>query len=224
MNRWAARVLAALAALWLAACGGALPQPGGMAQEVWTVVAVHDGDTLRVRDAQGAQHTVRLAGIDAPELDQPAGAAAQAALQAWALGQPVMLQQHGHDRYGRLLAVVWRLLPPDGQRLELNLALLEHGWAWHDAPHARQQPWPQRWRYVGAELAARAAGRGLWSDPDPMAPWDWRRLKRRSPGPGRRAGAARHHGTTANHRLPTALHLAARAWPCRACAQGWRST
>ncbi|TSE20483.1 nuclease [Tepidimonas alkaliphilus] len=165
----------------LAGCSGPAAPPGAAAQAAVTVVAVHDGDTLRVRDDLGRVQTVRLAAIDAPELDQPAGPQAQAALRAWAWGQTVSLDERGRDRHGRTLAVVWRL-QADGSALELNHALLEQGWAWHYRAHADEQPLAERWRYAVAELAARHARRGLWADPEPMPPWQWRRTHRHGVG------------------------------------------
>ena len=183
-----------LAAVVLTGCGGPAPPPDGGGASVFIVVAVLDGDTLRVRDARGQVRTVRLAAIDAPELDQPGGVQAQSVLQAWALGRAVTLEERGDDRHGRKLAVVWRQ-QEEGPALELNHALLEHGWAWHYRAHADEQRLAQRWRYAAAERAARSAGRGLWADPDAMPPWEWRRLKRRSPAPSQRVGAARISGS-----------------------------
>src|SRR5687767_3838940 len=44
------------------------------------VVAIHDGDTITVLDAEKRQHKVRLEGIDAPEEHQAFGARAKEAL------------------------------------------------------------------------------------------------------------------------------------------------
>lgn len=41
------------------------------------VTGVHDGDTVRVTDAHGAKRRIRLAYIDAPELDQAHGIASR---------------------------------------------------------------------------------------------------------------------------------------------------
>lgn len=163
---------------------GCLGGGHSLAQADWVVVAVHDGDTLRVRGPDARLRTVRLAGIDAPELDQPAGAQARDALRAWVLGRAVRLDDRGVDRYGRWLAVVRGPSPEDERAVQdVNLALLQQGWAWHDARHAHQQPWLERWHYRAAELAARAAGRGLWGQGEALPPWEWRRATRRSPAP-----------------------------------------
>jgi endonuclease YncB( thermonuclease family) len=49
----------------------------GPATLVGTVVSVHDGHTLRVLDAAGTQHKVRLQGIDSPETKQAFGTTAR---------------------------------------------------------------------------------------------------------------------------------------------------
>jgi micrococcal nuclease len=35
-----------------------------------------------------------------------------------------------------------------------------------------------RMKYSKAESEARNANRGLWHDPDPIPPWDYRKLKK----------------------------------------------
>jgi micrococcal nuclease len=46
--------------------------------------------------------------------------------------------------------------------------------AWHYKAYAREQSATDRDAYARAEIAARAAGVGLWKDAKPIAPWDWR--------------------------------------------------
>lgn len=170
--------LAVVGALLLAACGG--PGPSGSPSEVSrrtvTVVSVHDGDTVRVRDARGQEQAVRLATIDAPELDQPYGPQARDAMRERVLGRQVTLEPRGRDRYGRTLAVLW--LPANPQPQDLALWLLEQGLAWHYKAHAQEQPLTERWRYTMAETLARTSRRGLWGQPDPQPPWVWRRQRR----------------------------------------------
>jgi endonuclease YncB( thermonuclease family) len=81
-----------------------------------TVTAVHDGDTFHVSFAMhvllpgatpGWSEDVRLAHVNAPELNTPLGVSAKAALDDWVrIWQPDGLRLHvwGRDKYGRLLA------------------------------------------------------------------------------------------------------------------------
>jgi micrococcal nuclease len=87
------------------------------------VASIIDGDTIICREIG----RVRLIGIDSPEMDQrPFGAMAAAALSSvLPLGTRVSLELDSspHDRYGRLLAYVWK----DGS--QLNLWMVREGWA-----------------------------------------------------------------------------------------------
>ena len=126
------------------------------------VVRVVDGDTIRVRLGDRIER-VRYIGVDTPESVKPGtpvqcyakrAAAANAALVA---GRSVRLvgDVERRDRYGRLLAYVYR--EPDGAFV--NAQLVRDGYARTltiapNVAHAHQL----------AELAqtARRSGRGLW--------------------------------------------------------------
>lgn len=53
----------------------------------------------------------------------------------------------------------------------LNEALLKAGLAWHFKKYDTNAAW------ANIEREARAAKLGLWIDPNPIAPWDWRKIK-----------------------------------------------
>jgi micrococcal nuclease len=80
------------------------------------VVHIRDGDMFWAELAEpgaglAAREKVRLVGIDCPETDQvPWGPQATARLTALVLGQPVHIEiaLQSRDRYGRLLASIWR--------------------------------------------------------------------------------------------------------------------
>jgi endonuclease YncB( thermonuclease family) len=130
------------------------------------VVAVHDGDTISVRSGTTTQR-LRLVGIDCPEARQPFSARARRFTSDLVFGRTVRVEGHGFDRYDRLLARV----RVDGT--DVNEALVRAGLAWQytlGTPDAA---------LAEAERAARAARAGLWSDPDPVPPWRWRREHRR---------------------------------------------
>ena len=72
------------------------------------VTYVVDGDTLYVRPAKGGKAvSVRIDGIDAPEICQTGGVLALQALRQRVLWQQVLVVAKGHDRYGRLVAGIY---------------------------------------------------------------------------------------------------------------------
>jgi micrococcal nuclease len=129
--------------------------------ETALVARAVDGDTLALTDGR----KVRLIGVDTPELHHPKkpvqafAAAAQAFTAQAVAGQIVRLvfeKARPFDRYGRLLAYVYR--EPDGYFL--NEALIAGGYAHVEA----RWPFQHLERFRKAEREARAAGRGLWAD------------------------------------------------------------
>ena len=130
-----------------------------------TVSRIKDGDTLVVVDADDAEHHVRMIGIDAPEMKQTFGKESALALSDLVLYQLVTVAAGKPDRYGRIMGKV--LL--DG--VDINLLQVSSGMAWFYAQYQRYQTPADRKIYAAAEQEARAANRGLWVDPYPVAPW-----------------------------------------------------
>ena len=124
------------------------------------VIQVIDGDSIVVTYGD----EVRLSHIDAPEWNQPWGDQARERVKELALNKRVRLKCKGKDRYGRTLAEV---VLPDGRIL--NQVLVEEGLAWHYRRYSNDRYYQQ------LELEAQAKKKGLWSDPEPKAPWEWRR-------------------------------------------------
>lgn len=133
------------------------------------VVGVHDGDTLTGLDDAKTQHKIRLDAIDAPELGQPFGQAAKKALSEKVFGKDVVVTVKTRDKYGRTVGHV--LI--DGR--DVNLEMLEEGMAWHYVKYDHNRGLRE------AEQQARVAKTGLWQDPGPEPPWDWRRKPKRPP-------------------------------------------
>jgi micrococcal nuclease len=129
-----------------------------------TIESVTDGDTVRARLDGGAVERIRLTGIDTPELHDPRTVvecfAAEASAETQRLlpaGTAVRLETdvEARDRYGRLLAYVWRV----DDRFFVNESLVAGGWAvpYRYPPNVR---YAERFSRLGRE--ARQAGRGLW--------------------------------------------------------------
>ena len=128
------------------------------------VVSVLDGDTIEVLHNQHPER-IRLNGIDCPEKSQAYGQKAKQAISALVFGKEVTLQTFGKDKYGRTIADV---LLPDGTIV--NHSLVKDGWCWWYQKYA-----PRNTTLESLEGEAREAKRGLWADPYPVPPWEWRK-------------------------------------------------
>lgn len=133
-----------------------------------TVVKIADGDTITILDAQNVQHKIRLQAIDAPERRQDFSAVSRENLASLVFGKYVRIEYEKVDRYGRLVGKVW----VDGN--DECLEQLKAGLAWHYKEYEKEQPPADRQLYANAEQEARTQQRGLWKDPDPTPPWEYR--------------------------------------------------
>ena len=140
-----------LAGLASAGTSGEFTQKG-------VVTEVVDGDTLRVRLANGKSERVRLIGIDAAERGACFAAPAAARARELALSKPVVLRgdrtQDTRDRYGRLLAYVWI---PGGR--DLGYQLVAGGFA---KVYVYRDPFQRLPAYRTAESRAKSAPAGAW--------------------------------------------------------------
>ena len=128
-----------------------------------SVVKVKDGDSLILKRGT-REYEIRLYGIDAPEWKQPHGELARAALKRLVLHRRVRLQYIDTDTYGRLVGRLFQ-----GQT-DINLEMVRSGNAWWYQRYAPADKALQQ-----AESRARADHLGLWRDPAPLPPWQWRR-------------------------------------------------
>jgi len=129
------------------------------------VVSIQDGDTITIL-AGKAQHKIRLEGIDCPEKSQAWGNRARQYTSELVFGKHVRVEYTGRDRYDRILGTVYL---PDGGNL--NQELLKAGMAWHYKYYNHSDV------LADLEKQAQQARIGLWSDPKPIPPWDFRRKK-----------------------------------------------
>ena len=132
------------------------------------VVTVHEGDRLTIRH-DGQSETIYLKDIDCPELKQPYGKQAKHAISAYVGNRDVVVRGLTRDKQGRVSAEV---LLDDGRNV--GHELLKEGLAW----------W-QRSASSDASLGlleelARASGKGLWADSNPVPPWKWKAPKKTS--------------------------------------------
>ena len=128
------------------------------------VVAVTDGDTIIVLH-EGFPERIRLVEIDAPEKRQPFGRRSTETLSELCLHKMATLIEKGRDRYGRTLARV----TCDGQ--DANAEQVRKGMAWAYTKYLTDPT------IKALEAQAMAAKAGLWVDPSPIPPWDWRKTR-----------------------------------------------
>lgn len=139
------------------------PSPPGSPMGPYRVISVHDGDTFTV-EKDGAKSSIRLHGIDAPELKQSFGPNAQSELEALVLGRWVALSVKGKS-YNRLTAIP--IL--DGE--SVCLAMTRKGMAWH-CPEYDKSP-----ELAEAMAQARKNRIGLWRQVNPRSPKEFRQQK-----------------------------------------------
>lgn len=150
----------------------AAPSPTSTYTLTGKVVQVSDGDTINLL-IDRETHRIRLASIDAPETShgstrpgQPFGEASRKNLAEYVAGKTLTLTCYEKDRYGREVCDI----PVDNTTA--NRLQVEKGMAW-----ANQQGGGKYLRdrsLIDLEKKARTNKLGLWSEPNPVAPWVWR--------------------------------------------------
>lgn len=186
---WTYRLWAAVAALGFTMPGFTMPGLSGAsrgrsasrpASRILTRIQFtrcHDGDTCTGRTPEGLQITMRLLGLDAPEVappgrslgtPQPFGLEARDELRRRVVGHLLPVELRGSDPYHRYLALIWEHPRPKGVISlgpSLNEQLVREGYAFAYRAkfvEADIRAWAER-----AEDEARHAKRGLWGLPEP---------------------------------------------------------
>ncbi len=129
------------------------------------VIRIIDGDTLEVMYGE-LPVMIRLAHIDCPENrgGQPFGKKAKQVLSDLCFGQNIEIEYTGDkDRNGRYICVIY-----NQNGLNLNKEMMKLGMAWHYKKYSTDQ------EYKRLEEEARQNKIGLWAEPDPTPPWQWR--------------------------------------------------
>jgi micrococcal nuclease len=126
------------------------------------VVTVHEGDRLTIRH-DGRNETIYIKDIDCPELKQAYGKQAKHAIAAYVGSRDVMVRALKRGRNGLGTA---EILLQDGRNV--GHELLKEGLAWARPEKGQDQS------LEDMEQLAKAERKGLWSDPNPVAPWKWK--------------------------------------------------
>ncbi len=128
-----------------------------------------DGDSFYVKKA-GKKIEIRLYGIDCPEYAQTYSNKAKTFVRRKILHKKLKIIPYYKDAYGRLVVMV-----KYGEKL-LNESLVEAGLAWVYPRYCKKKIC-RSWK--NQEAKARKSVRGLWRDKHPIAPWRWKRDRRK---------------------------------------------
>jgi endonuclease YncB( thermonuclease family) len=132
--------------------------------EFLRVVGVKDGDTVVLLTAAKEEITVRLSEIDAPERKQAFGTVSRTFLSNLIFGKEVKLEKLGKDRYGRTLGFIYLR-----NGTNVNVEMVKNGMAWQYEKYSKSVVLKK------AQASAKSMKAGLWRDPYPVAPWEFRR-------------------------------------------------
>lgn len=129
------------------------------------VVYVSDGDTFHLKIASGEKLKVRVADIDCPERTQSYGLEAKAFVMEQIMDKEILIHILKTDRYGRKVARV------KYDAKDLSEELIKNGLAWHYKQYSNDPALEK------LEMEARQKGEKIWSDKNPIAPWEFRKNK-----------------------------------------------
>jgi micrococcal nuclease len=138
------------------------------------VVAVVDGDTIKVLIAEHTYFRVRLAFIDAPEIGQDFGSYAKRGMKALVFGREVELRPYTTDRCDCLVCTVFI------GGIDVGFEMLRKGLAWAYEDYLPEAPAEMQKSYRDAQTVAQVSHLGLWQENNPEPPWEFR--KEHGPG------------------------------------------
>lgn len=141
-----------------------------------------DGDTILCLKNKSEQIKVKLFGIDAPELDQPYGQEAKQLLNQM-LHEDIFISIRKITKDNTYLVDINYIdtlcrepITSESEcttNLEnINSNMIETGHAWYDLSEEENDP-----NFQTDERNARYYKNGLWSQSNPIPPWEWRKQK-----------------------------------------------
>ncbi|MGD8391426.1 MAG: thermonuclease family protein [Desulfobacterales bacterium] len=149
--------------------------PASSLAEQFIIIRVYDGDTVIVSE-NGRETTIRLVGIDAPEIStkqhlpgQPFSIKAKEHLAAFVLNKKVHIKLYGKDASGKWLGEIFL------ENVNINIRMIHAGLA-----EVYRGTLPQNLEinaYRIAERKAKENFKGIWELRDQyFSPWHWREM------------------------------------------------
>ena len=131
------------------------------------MIGIIDGDTYDILIEGNSTIRVRMEGIDAPEKGMPYYKVAKKHLSELCFGKQVILKNTSKDNHSRTLAFSYL---EDGK--ELSHEMIKVGLAWHFKKYNSDSDLAE------LEMEAKNSKIGIWTDDNPMPPWENRELHR----------------------------------------------
>lgn len=138
------------------------------------IVEVVDGNTLKVSTIEDDTFTVKLKGVDAPELGQEFAEESLNYLQKLITDKNVIVEYSGKDRWGNRLVYV---TTKNGK--SINQMMIKGGYGWVDRFFLKQVD------LMELQAVAQSKKIGLWNKDKPMEPWVYDRIQIRTNSNGR---------------------------------------
>ena len=132
------------------------------------VVEVEDGKTMTIENT-GRRVKVALKLAEPPDKEQAFADIARQHLSGLVLGRQVAIEYTGLGADALLIGRVFC------DNRDVGLQMIRDGVAWFDRSYESELNEAERRVYADSEQAARNERRGIWQDPAPVAPWEWRK-------------------------------------------------
>lgn len=126
-------------------------------------VRIIDGDTFVLLMDNDFDTRVRLDGIDCPERRQAFSQRAKQTLSDLIFDQEIKVYYDKKDGFGRVLGEVYI------GNVNVNHEMVRKGMAWHFVKYSDDET------LARLEREARRDRVGIWSEPNPVPPWEYRR-------------------------------------------------
>ena len=130
------------------------------------IIHISDGDTVHLLTDNKEKIKIRLNDIDAPESKQAFGNKSKENLKNYIYQKNVVVEYKNKDKYKRVLGTIYY------QNRDINLQQVKNGYAWVYKKYSKNPI------YFKAEQDARINKIGLWSDKNPIEPWEFRKNKK----------------------------------------------
>lgn len=134
------------------------------AQQQGRVTLVKDGDTFEIL-VDNAKHKCRLAGVDAPELNQSYGKVSRDSVRKLLEGKVIVFCFLKEDLYRRWVVSISQV---EGNPISVENLLIQNGWAWNYEQYNKLKSGKK------LQQEAQTNHRGLWECLNPIPPWIFR--------------------------------------------------